>query len=226
MRNRRSKRRRIGVIPANARILNTPTVAWLLLLPIIAMAIEEPEFEVVERQEEYEIRRYDSYIVAEVTVSGSFKDAGSTAFRILANYIFGANTSGTKMEMTAPVESQSVESGTRMEMTAPVLSVSDDEQDDSYRYAFVIERRYDLESVPKPVDERIELRETKPRTVAVRRYSGSWSQSKFEKNRDDLIRALRRDGVATVGQPYFARYNAPFVPWFLRRNEVIVEIGH
>jgi len=206
------------------KFLITLITAWSLLLPVIAMAIEEPEFEVVERREGYDIRRYDPYIVAEVTVSGPFKDTGSTAFRILADYIFGANTSGTKMEMTAPVESQAVESGTRMEMTAPVLSVPENEKEDRYRYAFVIERRYDLESVPKPLDERINLREAHQGTVAVRRYSGTWSQSNYEQNRDKLMLALRRDGLATVGQPYLARYDAPFVPWFLRRNEVIVQL--
>lgn len=205
--------------------LVTLMTAWLLLLPVMAMAIEEPEFEVVERREDYEIRRYDPYIVAEVTVSGSFKDAGSAAFRILADYIFGANTSGTKMEMTAPVESQAIDSGTRMEMTAPVLSVPENEKDDSYRYSFVIERRYDLESVPKPLDERVNLRQVNQDTVAVRRFSGTWSQSNYEQNRDKLMLALRRDGLEPVGQPYFARYNAPFVPWFLRRNEVIVELA-
>lgn len=200
------------------------TTACSLLLPVTTMAIEEPEFEVIEQHDDYEIRRYEPYLVAEVTVSGAFKDSGSTAFRILADYIFGGNTSGTKMEMTAPVESQALESGTRMEMTAPVLSTQDNEKDDRYRYAFVIERRYDLESVPKPLDERVELRVVDPTTVAVLRYSGTWSQSNWEKNRDKLMLALQRDGLVTVGEPYLARYDAPFMPWFMRRNEVIIEI--
>jgi hypothetical protein len=206
------------------KILITLTTAFLFLLPVTAMAIEEPEFEVIEQHDDYEIRRYDPYLVAEVTVGGAFKDSGSTAFRILADYIFGGNTSGTKMEMTAPVESQALESGTRMEMTAPVLSTQDNEKDDRYRYAFVIERRYDLESVPKPLDERVELRVVDPTTVAVLRYSGTWSQSNWEKNRDKLMLALQRDGLVTVGEPYLARYDAPFMPWFMRRNEVIIEI--
>lgn len=206
------------------KILIALTTACLFLLPVTAMAIEEPAFEVIEQHDDYEIRRYDPYLVAEVTVDGAFKDAGSTAFRILADYIFGGNTSGTKMQMTAPVESQAIEAGTRMKMTAPVLSTQDNEGDNRYRYAFGIERRYDLESVPKPLDERIELRVVDRATVAVLRYSGTWSQSNWEKNRDKLLLALQRDGRVTVGEPYLARYDAPFMPWFLRRNEVIVKI--
>jgi hypothetical protein len=207
------------------RTLTIQLLAVLLLLPGVTMAIEEPEFELVAKADDYDIRRYESYVVAEVLVDGSFKASGNTAFQILADYIFGANTDSQKMEMTAPVESRSSDTGTRMEMTAPVLSAQKNGTGEQYVYAFVIERRYTLESVPKPLDERVTLRETGERTVAVRRYSGTWSRGNFEKNRSLLLEALNRDGVATVGEPYLARYNSPFAPWFLRRNEVIVEIA-
>lgn len=189
------------------------------------MAIEEPKFDVLERQDDYEIRRYAPYIVAEVTVDGPMKDAGNEAFRILADYIFGSNSDATKMKMTAPVESQSATSGTRMKMTAPVISEQSDDDGERYRYAFVIEQKYDLDTVPKPLDGRIELRETKERVVAVRRFSGSWRESNFQKHTEKLMVALKRDGIEAVKQPYQARYNAPFVPTFFRRNEVIVEIA-
>ncbi len=126
--------------------------------------------------------------------------------------------------MTAPVESRVEDEGTKMAMTAPVLSTDAEEGAQSYRYAFVMERKYTLESVPKPRDERITLRQIPPRTVAVRRYSGFWSEANYEKNKNALIDDLQRDGVRIVGKPYLARYNPPFMPWFLRRNEVIVEI--
>jgi len=206
------------------RFLTILSAVCLLLLTGIAMAIEEPEFNIIEQHEDYDIRQYEPYLVAEVAVNEPFKKAGNTAFGILADYIFGANTSATKMAMTAPVESQDMDSGTRMKMTAPVLSSQEAQEEESYRYAFVIERRYDLDSVPKPIDERINLRMTQARTVAVRRYSGSWSQSNYEKYRAELMSALQRDGIETIGQSYLARYDAPFVPWFLRRNEVIVEV--
>ena len=189
------------------------------------MAIEEPEYEVSAERGGYEIRHYDPYIVAEVVVDGSYKDAGNRAFRILADYIFGENTAAIKMEMTAPVESRPATDGTRMEMTAPVLSMPEKGVDGKYRYAFVIERKYSLESVPKPIDDRISLRKTDERVVAALRYSGSWSEANYETHRDELMDALRRDGITAIGEPYSARYNAPFVPWFMRRNEVIVDIN-
>ena len=206
------------------RIVKPFIVLVLLQLPALAMAIEEPEFEIVAKHEGYEVRAYAPYAVAEVLVAGDFKDAGNEAFRILADYIFGNNTGDTKMAMTAPVESRDEDEGTKMAMTAPVLSTDAEEGEQSYRYAFVMEGKYTLETVPKPRDERIALREVPARTVAVRRYSGFWSEANYEKNRNALIDDLQRDGVRIVGKPYLARYNPPFTPWFLRRNEVIVEI--
>lgn len=191
----------------------------------VSIAIEEPVFTVIAEHDEYEIRRYEPYIVAEVIFYGPYDNVGDRAFRILADYIFGENTSNTSMEMTAPVESATVAPGTEMEMTAPVLSNAVDDSANRYRYAFVIEQKYTLDSVPKPLDNRIQLRQVDARTVAVHRFSGRWRESNFHQHRDILLDALHRDGVETIGRPYFARYNAPFVPWFMRRNEVIIEIG-
>ena len=189
------------------------------------MAIEEPDYEVLEQRDGYEVRRYEPYIVAEVTVDGRYSDAGNAAFRVLADYIFGNNSTSTKMEMTAPVESEAVSNSVKMEMTAPVISSAVDGEAERYRYAFVIERRYTMDSVPKPMDDRIQLRVVAARTVAVHQFSGSWRQANFDKHLDKLREALQRDNVQVIGQPYSARYNAPFVPWFMRRNEVIIEIG-
>ena len=188
------------------------------------MAIEEPAFEVLVTADDYEIRRYAPYIVAEVDVDGDMKKAGNDAFRILAGYIFGDNEPGEKMAMTAPVTTKPADQGQRMNMTAPVLSSAADHSTEAYTYAFVMESRYSMESLPKPLDPRIRLVEIPARVIAVRRYSGSWSNKNFLKNRDTLLAALEDDGVVLSGQPWLARYNSPLTPWFLRRNEVLVEI--
>lgn len=189
-----------------------------------AMAIEEPAFDVLVTADDYEIRRYAPYIVAEVDVDGDMKKAGNDAFRILAGYIFGDNEPGQKMAMTAPVTTTPADQGQRMNMTAPVLSSPADDSNEAYTYAFVMESRFSMESLPKPLDSRIRLVEIPAKVVAVRRYSGSWSNKNFLKNRDTLLAALQDDGVVLSGQPWLARYNSPFTPWFLRRNEVLVEI--
>ena len=199
--------------------------SWLLLLPFFfcgnaAMAIEEPAYEVLLETKYYEVRRYAPYIVAEVDVDDDFKRAGNSAFRVLAGYIFGDNEPQQKMAMTAPVESGK---GVRMNMTAPVTSQAGN-SDGPYTYAFVMERKYTMDTLPAPDDPDIRLVQRPERVMAVHRYSGTWSEERYQEHEKILLDALAEDRVATTGRPVFARYNAPFTPWFLRRNEIMVEI--
>ena len=190
-----------------------------------AMATEEPDYEVLLETKHYEIRRYKPYIVAEVDVEGDTGSAGNAAFRILAGYIFGNNEPGEKMAMTAPVESQQKEQGEKMAMTSPVLSDAPDAGKTEYTYAFVMEKKYTLDTLPVPLDPRIRIYEKPERTVAVRRFSGRWSEGNYRKHETALLEALATDRVSTTGAPMFARYNAPFTPWFMRRNEIQIEVA-
>jgi len=198
---------------------------WLLFLLLTlsgnaAMAIEEPLYEVLLQTKHYEVRRYQPYIVAEVDVDDDFKRAGNSAFRVLAGYIFGDNEPQQKMEMTAPVESRK---GVHMQMTAPVTSQAAS-GDGSYTYAFVMERKYTMDTLPKPDNPDIRLVQRPGRVMAVHRYSGGWSEERYREHETTLLDALAADRIQTRGSPVFARYDAPFTPWFLRRNEIMVEI--
>ena len=201
------------------------SLAALTLTGGNAMAIEEPEYEVLASTDDYEVRRYDSYIIAETDVEGTYKTAGNKAFRILAGYIFGDNQASEKMAMTAPVGSRPADDGVKMKMTAPVTSTPGNEDTGSYTYSFVMEKKYSLETLPVPNDPRVRLRVVPERTVAVHRYSGTWSEDNYLKHERLLLDALADDGVSTRGAPISARYNAPFTPWFMRRNEVMIEVG-
>jgi len=173
----------------------------LLLAGPMVMALEEPKFEVIAEFDEIEIRRYEPYVVAEVDVPDD-----SSGFRKLAGYIFGGNEQGEKMAMTAPVESRQ------------------SEQQDNTTYSFVMERKYTLETLPTPDDQQIRLLERPARIVAVHRYSGRWTDKNFRKHRDKLLQALEKNNISPAGPAEQARYNSPFTPSFLRRNEVIIPI--
>lgn len=200
--------------------------AALTLTGANAMAIEEPRYEVLASTDDYEVRRYDSYIIAETDVEGTYKTAGNKAFRILAGYIFGDNQAAEKMAMTAPVGSRPADDSVKMKMTAPVTSAPGNDEADSFTYSFVMESRYSLETLPVPNDPRVRIRVVPERTMAVHRYSGTWSEDNYLKHERVLLDALADDGVATHGAPVSARYNAPFTPWFMRRNEVMIEIEY
>ena len=208
----------------NMPLMVALSFAALTLTGANAMAIEEPRYEVLASTDDYEVRRYDSYIIAETDVEGSYKTSGNKAFRILAGYIFGDNQASENMAMTAPVGSRPADDSVKMNMTAPVASAPSQDAADFYTYSFVMENKYSLETLPVPNDPRVRLRVVPERTVAVHRYSGSWSETNYLKHERVLLDALADDGGSTLGAPVSARYNAPFTPWFMRRNEVMIEI--
>ena len=186
-------------------------------------ALEEPKYSVLKEYENFEIRNYDSYLVAEVDIEGSYNKTGNEAFRILAGYIFGDNQSSTKMNMTAPVESEAIQPSERMNMTAPVFS---NKNVNGYTYRFVMESKYTQETLPVPNNSKIRITEIKDRVMAVISFSGRWSQKNFEKHEQILVNDLKNEGIGVASEAIYARYNAPFTPWFLRRNEIMFEIEY
>jgi hypothetical protein len=191
----------------------------------LALAYEQPKYDVIEKYDDFELRQYAPYVVAETVVSGSFDEAGNKAFRILFQYISGDNLKKTEIPMTAPVnQSPSIESGEKIEMTAPVEQTPDGKKSDSYVVSFIMPSKFALDTLPIPADQRIKLRQIKSRLLAARTYSGTWSEKRYRENEAALVKAVKAAGLAAVGEPIFARYNSPFTLWFLRRNEVLVEV--
>jgi hypothetical protein len=202
--------------PYAAGMLRLTCLLLLTLITPMAFAIEEPRYEVVRALDErVELRHYAPYVVAEVVLDTRSADAGNQAFPILAGYIFGKNKGERKMAMTAPV-TQSPEP-VKMAMTAPVTqSVAGG----GTRVQFVLPSDVTLATAPEPVDARVKLREEPAAMRAVIRYSGTWSQANYDEHLAALRAALAAAGVATAGDPVWARYNGPMTPWFMRRNEI------
>ena len=193
---------------------------FLLTTHLTSMAIEEPSYEVVQQLEGAEVRQYAPYVVAQVLVSGPADDAGTQAFPILAGYIFGKNKGARKLEMTAPVTQAAAP--VKLEMTAPVTQA---EAPGGFIVQFVLPKGITLATAPEPVDPRVQLREMPARRVAVIRYSGFWSQANFDEHLGKLEAALRAAQLPWAGEPTLSRYNAPFTPWFLRRNEIWLSLN-
>lgn len=167
--------------------------------------VEQIEFAVIKKLDTIEIRKYPSFLIAKVD------GYGDRGFNILFQFISGKNNANSEISMTAPVISQEIE------MTAPVLS-------EAGSIAFVMPSKYSMESVPKPFDDRIKIVEIPKRTIAVIRFSGRWSNSLFNKKSELLLEQLAKEKIRTLGNIFSMRYSSPFTPWFLRRNEVAIEV--
>lgn len=189
-----------------------------------AHAAEEPPHTVIWSAGSIEIRDYATMIVAEVEVDGDMVEAGNRGFRPLANFIFGDNTrpdgpSGANIEMTAPVIQTRSQ---KIAMTAPVTQARSDGQ--TWRVAFVMPADWSMETLPRPNDARVQISQTPARRMAAIRFSGGPNEKKFETKAKELSDFLEQEGYQIVGEPIYARYNPPWTPTFLRRNEVLIEI--
>jgi hypothetical protein len=182
------------------------------------MAIEEPKFKVLEKDGGFELRQYAAHVVAETRVEADFEDAGSIAFRRLFRYISGNNVAQQKIAMTAPVTQSR---GEKIEMTAPVSQVADGR---AFLVAFTLPSTYTLATAPKPLDPTVQIREVPAQLMACWRYSGRWTAGNYRDNDALLRERLEARGLITRGDTILARYNPPFTPWFLRRNEVLIPV--
>jgi hypothetical protein len=161
------------------------------------MAQEQP-YEPLGRWGDVEIRRYPEHTIAEVTVSGEFDDAGNRGFRPLFRYIKG-----------------------QIAMTAPVMQTA---CEDGHRVAFVMPAGRSLDTLPAPKDEHVHLRVVPEHVAGALRFSG-WGNARDLGSRSQEMLAMLKDSPwRPVGAVRLARFNAPFVPPFLRHNEVVVDL--
>jgi len=173
-----------------------------------AMSYEEPEYSIVKKTDVYEVRQYKRRTVAEVTYGE--EDSG---FRVLFDYISGANKGSKEVEMTIPV-TQSKE----IDMTAPVTQSM---TDGKMSMRFFLPMQYSKQNAPEPNDERVRIIDLPAEYFAVISYSGFASDGNFEEHYTELKAALDKDGMVIKGPPIKATYNSPFTLPFLRRNEAM-----
>ena len=167
--------------------------------------VKEVKYQTIKELDDIEIRHYNKLIIAKVDGYG---DGG---FNLLFDFISGKNSSKSNLKMTSPVISRNID------MTAPVLSEKES-------IAFVMPEEYTLENMPTPNDKRVRIEEIPERNIAVLKFSGRWTSSNFEEKSEQLLRQLKKLEIQTKGNLFSMRYNGPLTPWFLRRNEVAIEI--
>ena len=191
----------------------------LIIGAIDAMAIEEAAYKLLRKDDIFEIRDYAPHILAETVVEGDLEQAGSKAFRKLFGYISGDNLSRNALAMTAPVSQEAKRE--KIEMTAPV---GQQRVDDKWAVSFMMPASYTLETLPRPEDPQITLRQVPSRQMAAVRYSGFWNEKSYLRYRARLESWIHKNGFTIVGEPIWARYNSPLSLWFLRRNEILIPV--
>jgi hypothetical protein len=188
----------------------------------MVMATEEPKYSILQKEPPFELRSYEPMILAEVQVEGDLDEASSQGFRLIAAYIFGQNQVSQKIAMTAPVaiEEKSLQSK-KIAMTAPVGIESNAGR---WTVSFVMPSQYTMESIPKPLNPRVQLRAIPAVKRAVINFSGFYDANKVAEKTLELESWMKAMQLQATGAPNFARYNPPWTLPFMRRNEIIVNV--
>jgi hypothetical protein len=170
---------------------------------------EQQPFTVLRTFDDFELRLYPAHVLVQVQAKGDFASAGSQGFGPLFRYISGNNAAAARIPMTAPV------------LQAPIPA---DAAAQSFTVSFVLPDGTDALAAPLPTDARVSTVAVPERVVAARRFGGSWNEGRFAAHGQELRDALGKEGIETDGEVYFARYDAPWKPGFLKRNEALVAV--
>jgi hypothetical protein len=165
------------------------------------MAIEQAAYSTYLKEGPFEIRQMDSMIIA--VTSENHLD-GNSGFSEIFNYISGYNQGSKKIAMTTPVIN---------EIT-----------DQSMTTAFVMPKQYSMNDLPLPKDDGLKLKEVPSQLVATLTFSGSINRNKLQEKQQELLNWINEKDLTPIGHIKLARYNPPFIPGFLKRNEVSIEI--
>jgi hypothetical protein len=187
--------------------------SWIGWSALSASRTPQPKYRVVEQKEDYEIREYEPYIVAETDVKGGFNEAMRKGFRRLFDYISGDNFKKNEITMAAPVV-EKVRPGEITELAAGEVRT----------VAFTMPPGASIETLPLPSDASVRIRVMPARKVAARRFSLNPSQQRVERQEKELLNALERDNISTTDVPEFAAYNPPATFPFMKRNEILVGV--
>jgi hypothetical protein len=191
-----------------------------------AMAIEEPKFETLRKEDPFEIRKYAPYLIAETSVQSDMDGASSKGFRRIADFIFGNNQvagAGKALDSKERVSS-------KIAMTAPVVVEPLDEvknpmlNADNWRIFFVMPSEYSETTLPRPVNPDVKIRSVPAKYYAVFNYSGFNGTSKIQDYSDQLDQWIQKNNLKAVGSPKLARYDPPWTLPIFRRNEILIEI--
>jgi hypothetical protein len=172
-----------------------PLLLWIGWGTYTIVSTERPAYDLEQQlAPNVEIRQYGAQSWIATDYSGD-----DSSFRVLASYIFGGNQEGQKVAMTAPV-------------------ITDE------KMIFILPGGLTPENAPEPNGQAIEFTEVPPRKLATLKFSWTTSDDRVRRKTEELLTLLERNEISTRGRPFLMRYNDPWTPPFMRRNEVAIEV--
>lgn len=189
-----------------------------------AMATEQPSYTASQQSGPIEVRQYGAMVAAEVSVAGDRETASSAGFRALAGYIFGGNSGKKSIAMTAPVvQAQAQAKGQSIAMTAPVMQTGDGKE---WTVRFIMPKAMTLQNLPTPNNPQVKLVPLKPASFAAIRFSGMAKEADIQRQTKLLQDYMAARSMKAAGPASLARYDPPWTPSMMRRNEIMIPIAN
>jgi len=179
------------------------TLIVLLILNTNIMANEQPDYTVIKKDNEFEIRQYTNFLTATVETEGERDDAIGKGFRILFKYISGENKNKESISMTVPVMQKST-------------------GNNKWSISFVVPKKFNLQNVPQPDNQSVKIKNNPDLKVIVITFSGLFSNENIKENEAKIRNYIKEKGLKI--EEIYAGYNAPWTLWFLKRNEVLFKL--
>ena len=180
--------------------------------------VEIPDYKLLKKEQNIEIRQYPSFIIAEVKTAGPRQASISAGFRILADFIFGNNEGEKQLSTNGPITQQK---GTKIAMTAPVQQ---EKMDTEWAISFIMPSKFSIDTVPSPINDRIKIIQMPSRRYAVITFSGRSTEENLSTHTNELEKYIDGSNYTKAGKAKYAFYNPPWTLPFLRRNEVQFEL--
>ena len=171
---------------------------------------EQPSYKVILEQDKFSIRDYSEVIVVETEVVASRRDATSEAFRKLFRYISGNNEANLEISMTSPV--------------AQTLTNQDGEIGENWAVRFFLPRSLSEENIPQPSERGVAVVKLKAQKYGSVSFKGTQNDKKVSENLAKLEAFITENDYEVSGPPVYAFYDPPFIPWFLRDNEILLPV--
>lgn len=194
-------------------------ILWIVWSYFVTRNLEEPNYSILEKNNEYEVRQYSDYIVAEVEMSWDQSSTLNQWFSLLAWYIFWWNSWGNSIAMTVPVSEKQWQ---QISMTAPVSNIVT--ESNTRIVQFSMPSQYNLENLPKPNNDKVVLKNVPWYKAAVLSYTWYATQKRVEEKKKKLLELLITEQKEIIWAVTSAQYNPPLSFPFTRRNEIIVPI--
>ncbi|WP_366929601.1 heme-binding protein [uncultured Thiohalocapsa sp.] len=186
--------------------------AALLVFVYVIQNVEQPEYTLVRREGDLELRDYPALTIAEVRREGARTQALSAGFSPLARYIFAKERPGEKIAMTAPV----------IQQQAPAAA---SDSTPEWSVGFIMPSAAVSAGLPAPASADVRLTQLPPRRVAAVRFSGRTTDARTAEARRRLEAWISAQGLDITSAPIYAYYNDPLTPGPLRRNEILLDVA-